>query len=93
MELDLSAIQTLGTSLKTVLDIVKGIREAKSTTETESKVGELQAALLETQILALSATNAQVELQKDVRELEEQLKAANDWGGARKPLHACLSMA
>ena len=80
MELDLSAIQTLGTSLKTVLDIVKGIREAKSTTETESKVGELQAALLETQILALSATNAQVELQKDVRELEEQLKAANDWG-------------
>ena len=81
MDWDLSAFQTLGTSLKTALDIVKGIREAKSATETESKVAELQAALLDTQILAISATNAQVELQKKVGELEEQLKAANEWGG------------
>ena len=80
MDFDLSAIQTLGTSLKAALDIAKGIREAKSSTETESKVTELQAALLETQILAISATNAQVELQKKVGELEEQLKAANEWG-------------
>ena len=79
MDWDLSAIQTLGTSLKTVVEIVKGIREAKSTTETESKVVELQAVLLRTQNLALSATNAQFELQNKVRELEEQLKAANEW--------------
>ena len=80
MDLDLSAIQTLGTSFKTLVDIAKGIREAKSATEQESKVTELQAALLGAQSLALSATNAQFELHNKVRELEEQLKAANDWG-------------
>ena len=80
MDLDLSAIQTLGTSFKTLVDIAKGIREAKSATEQESKVTELQAALLGAQSLALSATNAQFELQQKVRELEEQLKATNVWG-------------
>ena len=80
MDFDPLAIQTLGASLKTVVDIAKGIREAKSTAETESKVTDLQAALLGAQSLALSATNAQFELQNKVRELEEQLKAANEWG-------------
>ena len=45
MDWDSSSFQTLGTSLKAALDIVKGIREAKSATETERKVIELQAAL------------------------------------------------
>ena len=80
MDFDPLAIQTLGASLKTVVDIAKGIREAKSTAETEIKVTDLQAALLGAQSLALSATNAQFELHNKVRELEEQLKAANDWG-------------
>ena len=46
MDFDPLAIQTLGASLKTIVDIAKGIREAKSTAETESKVTALQAALL-----------------------------------------------
>ena len=78
--MDFAAIQTLGTALVSVVDIVKGIREAKPGTDADSKMAELMTALLGAQGLALKAMNAQVELQKKVDGLEAQLKAVDDWG-------------
>ena len=74
--MDLSTI----TSLKAAFDISKSILEIKSTTEIQDKVIKLQSALMEAQNSAMSATTAQLELQEKVRTLEEQLRAANEWG-------------
>ena len=41
---------------------------------------KLQSALMAAQNSAMSATTAQLELQEKVRTLEEQLRAANEWG-------------
>ena len=86
--MDLDAFQGMITSLKVATDIAKSIFEIKSTTATESqnteirsKIIELQTALMGAQNSALSATTAQLELTEKVRKLEEQLKAANEWGG------------
>ena len=68
------------TSLKAAFDITKSILEIKSTTEIQDKVTKLQSALMEAQNSAVAATTAQLELQEKVRTLEEQLRAANEWG-------------
>ena len=78
--MDLLAIQAAVTSLKSATEISKSILEIKSTTEIQGKVIELQAALLEAQTSAISATTAHLELLEKVRNLEDQLKAANEWG-------------
>ena len=75
--MDLLAIQAAVTSLKSATEISKSILEIKSTTEIQGKVIELQAALLEAQTSAISATTAHLELLEKVRNLEDQLKAAN----------------
>ena len=73
-------IMDLITSLKAAIDISKSILEIKSTTEIQDKVTKLQSALMEAQNSAVAATTAQLELQEKVRTLEEQLRAANEWG-------------
>ena len=78
--MDLLAIQAAITSLKSATDISKRILEIKSNSEVQAKVIELQAALLEAQGSAISATTAQFELQEKNRSLEERLRAANEWG-------------
>lgn len=77
--MDLIAIQSAISSLKTAVDISKSLLELKSTAEIQSKVIELQSALLETQNNALSATAAQFEMQEKIRDLEAKLKALDDW--------------
>ena len=66
--------------------LVKGILETKNEIEAKGQLSELQTALLEVQVNAISATTAQFELleqvralEEQVRALEEQLKAFNDW--------------
>ena len=61
------------TSLKAAFDISKSILEIKSTTEIQDKVIKLQSALM-------ASRNSALELQEKVRTLEEQLRAANEWG-------------
>ena len=77
-------IQAVITSLKAAADISKSILKIKSMTEIQDKIAELQDALLKAQNSAISATNAQLDLQEKVRKLEEQLKAANDWGDQKR---------
>ena len=67
--MDLSAIQAAITSLKVATDVLKSILGITSTTEIQGKVIELQTALLEAQTSAISATSAQLELQKKGRKL------------------------
>lgn len=64
--MNLTAIQAAITSLKIASKITKNILETKSITEVQSKVIELQTALLEAQDCALSATSAQFELQENL---------------------------
>ena len=68
------------TSLKDVIDIAQSILESKSRTEIQDKVTKLQSALMKAQNSAVAATTAQLELQEKVRTLEEQRRAANEWG-------------
>ena len=82
--MDLIAIQSAISSLKTAVDISKSLLELKSTAEIQSKVIELQSALLEAQKSALSATTAQFELQEKVKDLETQLKAVGDWENQKR---------
>ena len=82
--MDLTAIQAAIYSLKAATDISKSILGIKTTSEVQSKVIELQSALLEAQKSALSATTAQFELQEKVKDLETQLKAVGDWENQKR---------
>ena len=82
--MDLVAIQSAISSLKSAVEISKNLLELKSTAEIQSKVIELQSALLEAQNNALSATTAQFEMQEKIRDLEAKLKAVDDWEDQKK---------
>lgn len=82
--MDFSAIQGMMASLKAATDISKALFDLKVTSEVQSKVIELQSALMSTQSSALEATNAQCMLQERVRELESQLREHQDWGDQEK---------
>ena len=77
--MDIAAIQSIFPGLKVATGLVKGILETNNAIEVQGKIIELQAALLEVHTNAISATTAQLELLEQVRALEEQLKAFNDW--------------
>lgn len=77
--MDITAVQSMMVSLKAATDIAKGLFELKITTDVQSKVIEIQSALLSAQSSALAATNAQFELHERVRALEAELKSFNDW--------------
>ena len=76
--MDIAAIQSTITGLKVVTGLIKGM-QTKNAIGFQEKIIELQAALLEVHTNAISATTAQFELLEQVRALEEQLKAFNDW--------------
>lgn len=82
--MDFSAIQGMMASLKAATDISKALFDLKVTSEVQSKVIELQSALMSTQSSALEAINAQYMLQERVRELESQLRENQDWGDQEK---------
>jgi hypothetical protein len=77
--MDITAIQTLIGSLKTAADVAKALFDMKTSADVQSKVSEMQHALLAAKNSALSATTAQFELQEKIRQLEAQIKAFNDW--------------
>jgi hypothetical protein len=78
--MDISALQAVLTSLKSATEVAKAIFDLKESGAVQSKVIEIQSALLAAQSSALEATNAQYVLQDRVRELEAQLKKLEDWG-------------
>lgn len=82
--MELSDIQTAIASLKAAAEISKSILKLKSNAEIREKVLELQAALLEAQNSALSATTSQFELQERVRGLEDELRSINRWNEEEK---------
>ena len=81
--MDLVAIQAAIAGLKAATDISSALLKMKVTGEVQTKVIELQTALLAAQNAALSATAAQFELQEKVRELETQLQQKADWEAVR----------
>ena len=82
--MDLTAIQSALSSLKTAADISKTFVEIKSEAEIQSKVISLQNALLDAQNNAISATTAQIEMQEKIRELETRLNDIVDWEVQKK---------
>lgn len=78
--MDITAVQAMMGSLKAATDISKALFDLKTTAEVQSKVIEIQRALLAAQSSALEATNAQFELQERVRQLEAQVQGFEDWG-------------
>lgn len=88
--MDILAIQAALTSLKTATDIVISLHDMKTSAEVQSKIIDLQRALLAAQGCAMTATNAQFELQMKVKELEDQLATINDWS-AEKSRYALVS--
>lgn len=78
--MDINAVQAMMGSLKAATDISKALFDLKTTAEVQSKVIDIQRALLAAQSSALEATNSQFALQERVRELESQLKNFEDWG-------------
>lgn len=78
--MDITAVQAMMGSLKAATDISKALFDLKTTAEVQSKVIDIQRALLAAQSSALEATNAQFMLQECVRELEAQIKGFEDWG-------------
>ncbi len=77
--MDIGAIQGALASLKTAADIARAITDLKVTSEVQTKIIELQNALLAAQGSAISATTQQFELHEKVRLLEAQLAAHDDW--------------
>jgi phage FluMu protein Com len=77
--MDVTAVQAMMGSLKVATDIAKAIFDLKSNAEIQSKVIDIQRALLAAQSSALEATSAQFDLQERVRDLESQLKSFDDW--------------
>ena len=77
--MDIAAILSTTTSLKVATGLIKGILETKNEREAQGKLIKLQTALLEVQTNAINATTVQLELLEQVRALEEQLKAFDDW--------------
>lgn len=81
--MDLSAIQGAIVSLKAATDISSALLGMKVTGEVQTKIIELQSALLAAQNAALSATTAQFELREKVRGLEAQIQQSSDWDSTR----------
>jgi hypothetical protein len=88
--MDLTAITTLVTSLKTASEMAKTIVDIRNQTEIQSKVIDIQGALMSAQNSALAATTAQFELMERVRQLEAQLKTLQD-GQAQKARYALVN--
>jgi hypothetical protein len=81
--MDLLAIQGLASSLKTAIDVSKALFDLKLSADVQTKVIDLQSAILAAQNSALAATAAQFELQERVKELEAQLRAVEDWNATK----------
>lgn len=77
--MDIAVIPGLVSNLKAATDVAKALYDLKLSADVQAKVSELQSALLAAQTSALTATAAQFELQERVRQLEAQLRAAEDW--------------
>jgi hypothetical protein len=78
--MDISAIQAMIGSLKAATDVSKALFDLKTSAEVQSKVIDIQRALLAAQANALEATAAQATLQERVRDLEAVIKSFEDWG-------------
>ena len=89
--MDIGAIQGALASLKTAADIARAITDLKVTSEVQTKVIELQNALLAAQASAISATTQQFELQEQIRSLQTQLAAHNNWS-SESQRYALVSM-
>ena len=78
--MDITAVQAMMGSLKAATDISKALFDLHTTAEVQSKVIDMQRALLAAQSSALEATSAQFSLQERIRELEAQIRGFEDWG-------------
>jgi len=78
--MDLGAIQGMLVSLKAATDVSKALFDLKVTADVQTKIIDLQGALLAAQSSALEAVNSQHALQERIRELEAQVKDTQDWG-------------
>ncbi len=77
--MDITAIFTALTGIKTATEIVKSIAETKSISEVQSKAIELQSVILSAQGSALNAQSEQYALVQKINELENKIALFNSW--------------
>ena len=73
------AVTAVFGSLKSGLELLKGLRELKGSPEDVSKIMEVQAAILGAQSAALTAQAEHFALLAEVRELREALSRSQAW--------------
>jgi hypothetical protein len=76
---DMGAIASAVTGLKTAADIAKSIFELKVGTEVQGKVIELQSVILGAQSSAIAGQSEQYALLEKIRELTAKLAALEAW--------------
>ncbi|MEE7478435.1 hypothetical protein [Methylobacterium hispanicum] len=77
---DISAIAGIVSSLKAATDISKAMLDLRDGALIQSKVIELQSAILEAQQNSFDARTEQYEMTERVRDLEKKLAASEAWG-------------
>ena len=82
--MDMASIQAAMTSLGIAADLTKNFVDIKSTTEAQSKVMEIQGALLEAQSSAFKAMTDLQELHEENKQLKEALAGFSQWGDEKQ---------
>lgn len=77
--MDLQAIVTAASGLKTAADIAKAAMDVKSAVDVQGKVFELQRVILAAQQDTFSAQQTQSALLQEKRQLEERIRELEAW--------------
>jgi hypothetical protein len=84
MPIDMGSIAALTTSLQSVFEITKVMKDLRDGAAIQGQVIELQAAIMSAQSSALAAQTDQFALLNKVRELEEKIAQFEDWDAERE---------
>jgi hypothetical protein len=76
---DMTAIGVISTSLNTIVNITKAMKDVHDATLIDGKVFELNRAILETQQSVFAANQERTALIERVRELEKEISDARNW--------------
>ncbi len=77
--MDIGAVATILTSLKTATDMVKTVKEINDDTKRLSAVIELQSVILDAQAGAIAAQGEQLVMTKQISVLESQIANFENW--------------
>jgi hypothetical protein len=80
---DMSAIASLMTSLRSIVDITRAMKDVDDAILIQTKVFELTREIMSAQSCAMDAQAAQSDLLRRVRELEEEKTKLENWNAEK----------